>query len=72
MTRRGTPQSDGDGCSERLTHAAEETAEILSDKGTLDALRAGLDELAHDETVELDQARRELAALRETQDISSR
>jgi antitoxin YefM len=46
--------------------ALEETAEILSDAGTLDALQAGLDELAGGEIVELDDLRRELADLRAT------
>ena len=44
--------------------ALEETAEILSDTGTLDALQAGLDELACDETIELSDLRRELAEKR--------
>jgi prevent-host-death family protein len=44
--------------------ALEETAEILSDTATLDALRAGLDELARGETIELDDLRRELASRR--------
>jgi antitoxin YefM len=44
--------------------ALEETAEILSDAATLDALQAGLEELANDEAVELDELRRELAERR--------
>jgi len=44
--------------------ALEETAEILSDAETLSALRAGLDEVARGETVELGDLRRELAELR--------
>jgi len=44
--------------------ALEETAEILSDGATLDAIQAGLDELARGETVELDDLRRELAERR--------
>lgn len=44
--------------------ALEETAEILSDAATLDALKTGLDELAHGETIEFDDLRRELAQLR--------
>jgi antitoxin YefM len=44
--------------------ALEETAEILSDTETLSALRAGLDELARGETIELGDLRRELAELR--------
>lgn len=46
--------------------ALEETAEILSDAPTLDALQAGLDELAHGETVEFGDLRRELAERRPT------
>jgi antitoxin YefM len=41
--------------------ALEETAEILSDAATLEALQAGLDELAREETIELGELRRELA-----------
>jgi antitoxin YefM len=44
--------------------ALEETAEILSDPGNLEAIDAGLAELAHDETVSLEQLRSELAELR--------
>jgi antitoxin YefM len=44
--------------------ALEETAEILSDTATLDAIHAGLDELAHGETVDLDDLRHELAEKR--------
>jgi len=44
--------------------ALEETAEILSDTATLDAIHAGLDELARGETVDLDDLRRELAEKR--------
>ncbi len=44
--------------------ALEETAEILSDAETLSALRAGLDEVARGETIELGDLRRELAELR--------
>jgi antitoxin YefM len=46
--------------------ALEETAEILSDAATLDALQAGLDELARGETVEFADLRRELAQRRPT------
>jgi antitoxin YefM len=46
--------------------ALEETAEILSDAATLDALQEGLNELAHGETVEFDDLRRELAERRPT------
>ncbi len=44
--------------------ALEETAEILSDAATLDALQAGLDELARGEVVELGDLRDELAERR--------
>jgi antitoxin YefM len=44
--------------------ALEETAEILSDGATLEALQAGLGEIARGETVELDDLRRELAERR--------
>jgi antitoxin YefM len=44
--------------------ALEETAEILSDAETLDALQAGLDELARGEAIEFDDMRRELAERR--------
>jgi len=44
--------------------ALEETAEILSDPEVLDALEGGLSELAREETVDLEDLRRELAALR--------
>ena len=44
--------------------ALEETAEILSDTAPLDAIHAGLDELARGETVDLDALRRELAEKR--------
>jgi antitoxin YefM len=44
--------------------ALEETAEILSDAGTLEAIDAGLAELARDETVSLEELRGELAGLR--------
>lgn len=37
---------------------------FLSDAATLDALQAGLDELAHNETVEFGDLRRELAEKR--------
>ena len=44
--------------------ALEETAEILSDTGTLKAIQAGLDELAQGPTIELEDLREELAAKR--------
>jgi hypothetical protein len=42
--------------------ALEETAEILSDEPTLDAIRRGLDDLAASEVVSLDEVRAEHAA----------
>ncbi len=44
--------------------ALEETAEILSDSDALAALEAGVAELARDETVTLEDLRRELAERR--------
>lgn len=44
--------------------ALEETAEILSDSATLAAIEAGLAELARDDTVTLEDLRRELAERR--------
>ncbi|MGH2951953.1 MAG: type II toxin-antitoxin system Phd/YefM family antitoxin [Solirubrobacterales bacterium] len=44
--------------------ALEETAEILSDPDALGALEAGLAELSRDETVTLEDLRRELAERR--------
>jgi prevent-host-death family protein len=44
--------------------ALEETAEILSDSGTLAAIEAGLAELARGDGVTLDDLRRDLAARR--------
>jgi prevent-host-death family protein len=44
--------------------ALEETAEILSDEGTLAAIRRGLDEFAAGESVPLQQVRDEHAARR--------
>ena len=41
--------------------ALEETAEILSDEGTLEAIRQGLDDLAADDVVTLDQLREDVA-----------
>lgn len=46
--------------------ALEETAEILSDAATLNAIQAGLDDLARGETIELEALRSELAAKRAT------
>ncbi|MGI8727022.1 MAG: type II toxin-antitoxin system Phd/YefM family antitoxin [Solirubrobacterales bacterium] len=44
--------------------ALEETAEILSDPDVLTALDQGLAEISREETVDLEDLRRELAALR--------
>jgi prevent-host-death family protein len=44
--------------------ALEETAEILSDAATLDAIQAGLGEIARGETIEFEDLRSELAAKR--------
>jgi antitoxin YefM len=44
--------------------ALEETAEILSDTTTLEAIEAGLEDLAQDETVTLEALRIELARRR--------
>jgi antitoxin YefM len=44
--------------------ALEETAEILSDPATLDAIDAGLSELAKGDTIDLDDLRRDLAKRR--------
>ncbi|HLI58671.1 MAG TPA: type II toxin-antitoxin system Phd/YefM family antitoxin [Solirubrobacteraceae bacterium] len=44
--------------------ALEETAEILSDPATLDAIDAGMSELAKGDTIDLDDLRRDLATRR--------
>lgn len=44
--------------------ALEETAEILSDPATLDAIQAGVSELAQGDTITLDDLRRDLAQRR--------
>jgi len=44
--------------------ALEETAEILSDPATLDAIEAGMSELAQGDTTALDDLRRDLAQRR--------
>jgi len=46
--------------------ALEETAEILSDAATLEAIQAGLDDLVRGETIALEDLRGELAAKRAT------
>jgi antitoxin YefM len=45
-------------------HALEETAEILSDAPTLEAIQGGLDDLARGDTSELEDLRSELSAQR--------
>ena len=42
----------------------EETAEILSDPATVDAIDAGMSELAQGDTIDLDDLRRDLAQRR--------
>ena len=44
--------------------ALEETAEILSDPATLDAIAAGMSELEQGDTIALDDLRRDLAQRR--------
>jgi antitoxin YefM len=44
--------------------ALEETAEILSDAATLEAIQGGLDDLARGDTIEFETLRSELAAKR--------
>jgi prevent-host-death family protein len=62
VTRRGQPAAVLIPIDEY--DALEETAEILSDAETRDAVDAGVAELDADETVSLDDVRRELAARR--------
>jgi prevent-host-death family protein len=44
--------------------ALEETAEILSDAATLEAIQGGLEDLSRGQTIELEDLREELAAKR--------
>lgn len=46
--------------------ALEETAEILSDPGTLDAIETGLDEVERGETITVEDLRSELAERKPT------
>src|SRR5918996_6217758 len=62
VTRNGTPAAALVPIDEY--EALEETAEILSDPDALAALEEGLAELSRDETVTLDDLRRELAERR--------
>ncbi|MDP8931076.1 MAG: type II toxin-antitoxin system Phd/YefM family antitoxin [Actinomycetota bacterium] len=59
VTRRGRPAAVLIPVDEY--EALEETAEILSDDATLDAIRQGLDDLAADDVVPLQQVREDLA-----------
>jgi antitoxin YefM len=60
VTRRGRPAAVLVPVDEY--EALEETAEILSDESTLAAIRRGLDDLAADDLVPLDEVRAEHAA----------
>lgn len=60
VTRRGRPAAVLVPVDEY--QALEETAEILSDEGTLEAIRRGLDDLAADDLVPLEEVRAEHTA----------
>lgn len=60
VTRRGRPVAVLIPADEY--EALEETAEILSDDATLEAVRRGLEELAANDVVTLEQVREEFAA----------
>ncbi|MGI8876106.1 MAG: type II toxin-antitoxin system Phd/YefM family antitoxin [Egibacteraceae bacterium] len=60
VTRRGRPVAVLVPADEY--EALEETAEILSDDATLEAVRRGLEELAANDVVTLEQVREEFAA----------
>lgn len=62
VTRNGTPAAALVPIDEY--EALEETAEILSNPDAIAAIEAGLAEIARDETVTLDDVRRDLAARR--------
>lgn len=64
VTRRGRPAAVLIPVDEY--EALEETADILSDDATLQAIRDGLDDLAAGEAVSLEQVREEHAARRPT------
>lgn len=64
VTRRGRPAAVLIPVDEY--EALEETADILSDDATLQAIRRGLDDLAADEVVPLEQVRAEHAARRQS------
>lgn len=59
ITRRGRPSAVLVPVDEYA--ALEETAEILSDEDTLDAIRQGLDDIAAEDVVTLDQLRKDVA-----------
>ena len=59
VTRRGRPAAVLIPVAEY--EALEETAEILSDDATLDAIRRGLEDLGRGDVVTLDEVRQELA-----------
>ncbi|MBA3372601.1 MAG: type II toxin-antitoxin system Phd/YefM family antitoxin [Actinomycetota bacterium] len=65
ITRHGRPEAVLVPADEYA--ALEETAEILSDSGTLEAIRTGLQELAAGEIVPLEDVRNELRAKRQHQ-----
>lgn len=60
VTRRGRPAAVLIPVAEY--EALEETAEILSDDATLEAIRRGLDDLGHGDVVSLEEVRQDLAA----------
>lgn len=62
MTRRGRPAAVLVPIDEY--DALEETAEILSDDETLGAIKKGLRQIEHGETVTLAELRRDIAAQR--------
>ena len=62
VTRRGRPAAVLIPVAEY--EALEETADILSDDATLEAIRRGLDDLARGDVVSLDDVRQELAERR--------
>jgi len=59
VTRRGRPSAVLVPVDEYA--ALEETAEILSDEGTLEAIRQGLDDVAAEDVVTLEQVREDVA-----------
>lgn len=59
ITRHGRPSAVLVPVDEYV--ALEETAEILSDEGTLEAIRHGLDDIVAEDVVTLDQLREDIA-----------